>query len=155
MEAGIAEIEAHGAERIGKGIGFRRKNFGALAGFAGDDHGGGAIAEKNRRNEIGLGNVFALKGERRKFDGNDQNVPARVGLDEIRGAGQGHGSGGAAEFGEGHTAHVGTKTQLIDHVRVERRNHEASAGDRDDEVDVFGLHAGALKAFLRWLQTQA
>ena len=38
------------------------------------------------------------------------------------------------------------KAHQIDQVRVQRRNHEAGAGNGDDQIDVGGEKAGALKA---------
>ena len=49
VEAGIAKVEAHRAERIGERVSFRRQNFRATIRFAGDNDGGSAIAKKNRR----------------------------------------------------------------------------------------------------------
>jgi len=64
VEAGVAQVEAHGVERVGERVGFRDKDLRAARARLGrDEHSGGAIAEQNRGDEIGLGNVLALKGE--------------------------------------------------------------------------------------------
>jgi hypothetical protein len=34
-------------------------------------------------------------------------------------------------------------------MRVERRNHEAGAGNRDDQIDFVGAHSGAFETLLR------
>ena len=96
MKTGIAKIEAHGAERIGERVSFRRENFRAAIRFAGDNDGSSAVAKENRRDQVCLRNILALEGESGKFHRENQNVSAGIGLDEIRGAGEGHGSGGAA-----------------------------------------------------------
>ena len=72
----------------------------------------------------------------------------------IGGAAQRHGSGGTAQFGEGHAPHIRTKTHQVDEMGVERRNHEPGARDGDDKVDVFRPEAGAFQAFLRRFPAQ-
>lgn len=114
VESGITEVEAHGAEGIGEGIGFGDKDPGTGAVLASDDDGGGAIAEEDGGNEIGLGDVLALESKGGELDGDDEDVGARVGLDEIRGAGDGHGTGGATKLGERHATDIGAKAHQVD-----------------------------------------
>src|ERR1700751_942010 len=83
MEARIPQVETHGTERIGERVGFGDEDSGSLAAVAADEHGGGAVAEQNRRDQVGLRNVLTLKGERREFDGDNQDVPAGIGLQKI------------------------------------------------------------------------
>src|SRR2546423_9413982 len=65
VKSGVTQIEAHGAEGIGKRIRFRDKNFGSWRAISADQHGRGPIAKENRRNQVGLGNISALDGKRR------------------------------------------------------------------------------------------
>src|SRR4029077_17987406 len=53
-ESGIAQIKSHGAQRIGKRIGFRDENLGPLHLFSADHHGCGAVAKEDRRNQVRL-----------------------------------------------------------------------------------------------------
>src|ERR1700681_1998912 len=80
VKSGIAEVEAHGAERVREGVRFGSQNPGSRRAVAADERGGGAVTKENGRNEIGLGNILTLKGERRKFDSNDENISAGIGL---------------------------------------------------------------------------
>src|SRR6266852_6744710 len=148
VKTGIAEVEAHGAQRIGKRVRLGNHDLGAARFLlAGDQHGSGAVAEKNRGDQVSLRDVFALESERRELDGDDQDVSAGIRFEEIRGAAEGHGAGSAAELGEGHAADVGAKAHQVDEMGVEGGNHESSAGHSDDQVDFIGTHAGALQTF--------
>ena len=80
METGIAEIESHGEERVGKGVGFGVEDLRAADFPAADDHGGRAIPKQNRGTQVGLGNVFSLKCQRGKFYRDDQNVATGIGF---------------------------------------------------------------------------
>ncbi len=71
MEAGVAQVKSHRAEGVRKRIGFRHQDLRAGSFLPGDNHRSGAISEKNGRNQVGLGNVFALKGKRGKLDGDN------------------------------------------------------------------------------------
>ncbi len=146
VEAGIAEIEAHGAEGIGKGISFGGKDARAGLLLAGHQHGRGAIAEEDGGNQVGLRDVLALESERGQFHGNNENIAAGIGAKIIGGAGKRHGTGSAAKFGEGHAADIGPEAHQIDEVCVQGRNHETGAGNGDDQVDVGGEKSGALEA---------
>ena len=106
--------------------------------FSGDDHGGGSVAKQNGGDQIGLRNIFPLEGERGQLHGDDQHIRLGIRLDVVRGARDGHGSGGATEFGERHAANIGAKSHQLDQVGIKRRNHEAGAGNGDDQIDVFG-----------------
>src|SRR5208337_232979 len=87
VEAGIAEIEAHGAQGIREGISFGGVDARAGLLLAGDHHGGGAIAEKDGGNQVGLRDVLALERERGQFHGNNENIAAGIGAKIIGGAG--------------------------------------------------------------------
>src|SRR5208337_1333521 len=113
----------------------------------GDDDGGRAVAKENRGDQVRLGNVLALKGEGGEFDGDNQDVAAWIGSDKIGGTRKAHGARGASQFGEGHAAHVGAETHQLDQVGVKRGDHETRAGNGDNQINVFGTHAGALEAF--------
>src|SRR3974377_543579 len=69
VEAGVAEVKTHRAEGIRESIGFGDQYLGAGLFLTGEDDGGGAITEENRRDEVGLGNVLALERKRRQFQG--------------------------------------------------------------------------------------
>ena len=109
MKSGIPQVETHGAERIGKRVGFGDEDSGSVAAVAADEHGGGAVAEQDRRDQVGLRNVLALEGERGEFNGDNQDVSAGIGLQEIGRATQRHRARGAAKFGEGHASDVGAE----------------------------------------------
>ena len=72
----------------------------------------------------------------------------------VRGAAQGHGACGTPQLGKRHAPDIRTKTHQVNEVCVQRRNHEAGTGDRNNEVDIFRLEAGAFQAFLGGLATQ-
>ncbi len=117
--------------------------------FSGDHCRCGAIAKEDRRNQIGLRDVLALERERSQLDGDDQHVPAGFGLQVIGRTRQPHGARGAAQFRERHAADIRTESHQVNKVGVQRRNHEARAGDGDDQVDLIGPQARALQAFFR------
>src|ERR1700682_3701722 len=62
VETGVAQIKAHGAERIGKGVGFSHQDSRTGFVLACDHHSGGSIAEKNGGDQICLSNILALEG---------------------------------------------------------------------------------------------
>src|SRR5205085_10341984 len=66
VEAGVAEVESHGEKRIGKGVSLRDQNFRSWRRIPANNRGGGAVAKQNRRNQVRLRNVFALKREGRQ-----------------------------------------------------------------------------------------
>src|SRR5215469_3298594 len=90
VETGIAQIKSHGEEGIRKRKGLRNKDFRSGRGIPPDDHGSGAVSKENRRNQVGLRNVFALESERGKLHGDDENVSAGMRFQVIRGAAQSH-----------------------------------------------------------------
>src|SRR4029077_21064532 len=99
-----------------EGVRFGNQNLWPFRAVSADEHGGGAITEENGRNEIGLGNILALKCERGKFDGDDEHITAGVGLEEIGGASQGHRTSRATEFRERHAANIGAETHEVDEM---------------------------------------
>ena len=149
VESGIAQIKAHRSQRIGKRVSFCFENLRSPHLFPADHHGCRAVTKENRRNQVGLRNVLALKSERWQLHRDDQDVSARLGLQEIGRPAQGHGARSATEFRERHAAHVRAEAHQIDQVSVQRRNHEARAGHRDNHVDFIWLQARALQAFFR------
>src|SRR5215470_8003362 len=77
MEAGVLQIESHRTERIWKGVGLGGKNARITAVWlAADDDGSGSVAKQNRRDEVGLGDILALKGKRRQFHRDYQDIGA-------------------------------------------------------------------------------
>ena len=131
VEAGIAQIESHRGERIGKQKTLGRQNARPGRFASGDDHARRAVAEQHRRNQIGLGKILALKRERGKFDRNQQRRAIRKCGQIFPGAREARGARGAAEFRDGKPAHIRAKSHDRGDMGVERRNHHARARNRD------------------------
>lgn len=146
MEAGIAKVEAHGAEGIREGVSFRDEHARAGSFFSSDDYGGGSVSKQNGGDQIGLRNVFPLEGERGQLHGDDQHVRLGIRLDIVRGTRDGHGAGGATKFGERHAPNIGAKSHQLDEVRVKGRNHEAGTGNSDDQIDFVWPETSLLQA---------
>ena len=142
VETGVAEIETHSTERVRECVGFCYEDTGARLFLAGDYDSGRPVSEEDGRDEVSLGNIFALEGERGKLNGDDQDIRVGVRLDVIRRARDGHGTGSAAKFGKGHAANVGAEAHEFNEVGVEGRNHEAGTGDGDDEVNILRAQGG-------------
>jgi hypothetical protein len=95
-----------------------------------------------------------LKRKRRQLDSDNQNIPAGMGFQVVRGSTQSHGASGTAEFGERHAAHIRAKTHEIDEVRVKRGNHESGARNGDDQIHFIRAESGTLQTFLRGLPAE-
>jgi len=57
--------------------------------------------------------------------------------------------GSAAQFRERHAPDIRAESHQIDEVSIQRRDHEARAGYRDDHIDFIGPQARALQALFR------
>ena len=71
VKAGIAQVEAHGAERVRKRVGLGHQDLRAFYFSSGDEHRRGAVAEQDRRDQVRLGNILALERERGELDRDD------------------------------------------------------------------------------------
>ena len=63
METRVAQIESHRPEGIGKQKTFRRQNARPGRFAARDHHARRAVSEQHGRNQVGLREILALKGE--------------------------------------------------------------------------------------------
>src|SRR5258708_7931334 len=96
MKSGVAQVKSHRAQGIGKCISFCLENLRPLHLLPADYYSCGAVTKKNRRNQVGLRNIFALKRKRRQLDRYDEDIPAGLRLQIIRSAPQRHSARGAA-----------------------------------------------------------
>jgi len=70
---------------------------------------------------------------------------------EIRATRDSHRTRRAAQFGKWHAPNIGAKTHQLNQVRVQRRNHEAGARNRDNQVDILWNQLRAAQRFFRGL----
>src|SRR5690348_14562917 len=64
VEAGIAQVKTHGVQRIRKQKTLRRQDSWPLSVTPGDHDAGRTIAEQDRRDQVGLRKILALKRQR-------------------------------------------------------------------------------------------
>src|SRR5258708_32799355 len=84
MKSGVAQVKSHRAQGIGKCISFCLENLRPLHLLPADYYSCGAVTKKNRRNQVGLRNIFALKRKRRQLDRYDADIPAELRLQIVR-----------------------------------------------------------------------
>ncbi len=121
---------------------------GDLGLVAGDDDGGGAVAEEAAGDEVGDGDVVVLPGERAELDGEQQGDLVGEGLDVVGGAGDAGGTGDAAEAEDRGALDVGGKGQAVDEAGVDGGAGDAGDGGEEDGGDVAGGEAERLEGAL-------
>ena len=98
---------------------------------AGDDDGGGAVAEEAAGDEVGDGLVVVLPGEGAELDGEQERELIGEGADVVGGAGDAGGSGDAAEAEDGRALDGGGEGHAVDEAGVD--GGAGDAGDRGEE----------------------
>ena len=100
-----------------------------------------AVAEDRGGHDVGGRAVPALEGEARELERQDERRAVGVGDQVVARAGQADHAAGAAALGDGQADQPRAHAQRVRHVGVDGRDHEAGAGDADDEADVGGRRA--------------
>src|SRR5258705_1069062 len=71
VEAGVSQVKSHGTKRVWKRVSLRDQDLQAGSFLPGVDNSCRTASDQNRRDQVGLGNVFTLEGERGKFHGDN------------------------------------------------------------------------------------
>ena len=153
FEADVADVPAHDVFGVSIECRARVKDAGAGAVVqawfaercfaAGDDDGGGAVAEEAAGDEIGDGLVVVLPGEGAELDGEKKRVLVGEGADVVGGAGDAGGSGDAAEAEDGCALDAGGEGHAVDEAGVDGGAGDAGDGGEEDGGDVGGGEADA------------
>ena len=112
---------------------------------AGDDDGGGAVAEEAAGDEVGDGLVVVLPGERAELDGEQERELVGEGADVVGGACDACGSGDAAEAEDGCALDGGRERHPIDEAGVDGGAGDAGDRGEEDGGDVCGGEADAVE----------
>ena len=101
---------------------------------AGDDHGGGAVAEQSGRDQIRDRKIVALERERAGLDRQQRGVLVGIGQSVISGSGEAESAADAADAENRRALDIGTQIHAVDQSRVQRGTCDAR--DRNDEKRV-------------------
>src|SRR5882762_1721736 len=101
VETGIAQVKSHRVQRIGKEKTFRSDDARPTRFAARNHHAGRAVSEQYRGDKVRLGEILALKCERRQFHCHEQRGPIGKRGQVFPGASEARSAGRATEFRDG------------------------------------------------------
>src|SRR5215211_1661427 len=133
FQARLDEVPAHDGLRIGPRGAVAPEHLRARG--ASEQHGGGAVGEEARGDEVALGTVAPLEGEAREFDGDEEDQLVGVKTGVFGGAGDTGRPRRAAEAPDRDPSCVLGEAEAEDQLRVQGRRREPRRRDEEDRTD--------------------